>query len=60
MTCLLVLLLIPVAGNRIDVIYLSQRFSPLDDVEKYHDDGNYQQDVNEPAHRVTTHKSQHP
>lgn len=34
--------------------------SSLNYIEQNQDNGNYQQDVNQPSHRVATHQSQHP
>ena len=38
----------------------SRLLAPGDDVDEYHDNGNDQQDVNKPAHRVTGHQAQQP
>jgi hypothetical protein len=35
-------------------------FAPGNEVDEYHDNGNHQQDVNEPAHRVTAHQTKQP
>jgi hypothetical protein len=34
--------------------------SSLNQVDQDHNDGNYQQEVNQPAHRVTGHQTQQP
>src|SRR5258707_9212904 len=44
--------------------FSSKRFlqdsAALNDPDQNHDNGNHQQDVNKPAHRVTAHQSQEP
>jgi hypothetical protein len=40
--------------------FLIQSPATGDEVDEHHDNGNYQQDVNEPAHRVTAHQPQRP
>ena len=37
-----------------------QRWSSLNDPHQHEDDGNHQQNVNEPAHRVAAHQSEQP
>jgi hypothetical protein len=40
--------------------FLIQPLATGNEVDEYHDNGNYQQDVNEPAHRVTAHQAKQP
>src|SRR5208282_5064626 len=40
--------------------FLNQPFTTGNEVDQYHDNGNHQQDVNEPAHRVTAYETEQP
>jgi hypothetical protein len=40
--------------------FLIQAAAAGNKVDEHHDNGNHQQDVNESAHRVTTHQTEQP
>ena len=40
--------------------FLIQPSAPGDEVDEHHDDGNRQQDMDEPAQRVTAYKTEQP